>query len=1082
MSQLPALIWSVSDRLRGNFKTTEYSKVLLPFTVLRRLDCLLANTRAEVSEAADKFADQPPKVLDTLLKRAAKYPFYNTSSLRLEHIVADPDAAEQSLHAYVSGFSVNVRTIIERFDFGHTVRRLADTALLHHIVTDFLRVDLGPTLTAPAMGVIFEELIRRLAETSDEASGDHFTPRDVGQLMVALLTEPDRESLAPSGLIRSAYDPTCGTGGLLVEAADQLNEINPHTRTYLYGQEINSESWAIAGGNLLMRGHTPERIAFRNVLLSDAFPNKEFDYILASPPFGIDWRRAEDTIRDEHDRMAHSGRFGAGLPRISDGSLLFLQHMLAKMKPVEESGRGGSRVAILFNGAPLSRGTAGSGESEIRRWIVENDWLEGIVALPDQLFPHTAIPTYLCVLSNRKPPGRRERVILIKAQDQWEKMRRTLGNKRKYLGPGQLAEIIRLYQEALSHTAEQSSSGHINVVHTDKLLYRQITVERPLRLRFELTEAALDRLATLSRVRRTDDPKSLLLALRTQIGMKWKTGAAAIAALRRAAESTGQHFPSGAAFEKAVRTAIGVRDERGELQQRSNRPEPDSELRETYSLPLREDLDRYFETNVLPHNPDAWIDHSRTRVGCTIPVSLFYREELDGPFEPLRNFARLKSDRIILKEPAPGAEASDPPKLLASPNLHSANTAVELPDAELNGSALTPCSGGDLVGRTGNWRLLPPNFGEAVTSLFVLRPVRGNGRALGEWLNSRRETGLFRHAQDLLETPVPIDLVTDPNVDDLLEEVQESRRALQIATEGMLPNIFAGNDIASDRIRTFLHFTAHEARLAQQLIRPFEDPVWRAESSYPFHVAALARRYRVCTHPAERKDGLLKLAEGTARTLGILALSEMISRHGFTRSLRQQFRTGATFGTWITLIERFMSDVETPQLQELAALLKNGVTRKLLGEVKDFRNDTHHAHGIRASHELDESVAALEPLVVSALSSVNWLSGIPWNWVERCEYLDESSFRTIGFQLHGSHPSWEPFEHLATYPLRPDRIYVENPSAGRPVDLWPLAIVSVCSECRTRELFLINQIRDQRVILRSLEEHSIEIPYLPPED
>ncbi len=297
-----------------------------------------------------------------------------------------------------------------------------------------------------------------------------------------------------------------------------------------------------------------------------------------------------------------------------------------------------------------------------------------------------------------------------------------------------------------------------------------------------------------------------------------------------------------------------------------------SSLRDAHSLPLGDDPDQYFEKNIFSSKPDAWIDHDRTQIGCMIAASRFYRAELDGPFEPLRNFARLETARITLRKPAPGADPPDPPKRLATPNLHSANAAVELPDAEPDGSALTPCSGGDLVGRIGNWRLLPKGFGEAVTSLFVLRPLSGRGQALCEWLNSRKETGIFPHARDLLDTPVPAELVTDPEVDDLLEEVQESRRALQVATEGMLPNVFAGNETLSDRIRTGLRFIAHEARLAHQLIRPFDDSVWRAETSYPFHVAALARRYRVSTHPAERKDGLLKLAEGTARTLGILAL------------------------------------------------------------------------------------------------------------------------------------------------------------------------------------------------------------------
>jgi type I restriction enzyme M protein len=422
------------------------------------------------------------------------------------------------------------------------------------------------------------------------------------------------------------------------------------------------------------------------------------------------------------------------------------------------------------------------------------------------------------------------------------------------------------------------------------------------------------------------------------------------------------------------------------------------------------------------------------------------RHRRTRPGYHLENFAQLETSRVKLHRPAEEDDAAAPPKHLTAPNLHSVNAAVELPDAELDDSELTPCSGGDLVGRFGNWRLLPAGFGEAVTPLFVLHPRQDCGRVLCEWLNSRKENSAFPRIRDLLDTPVPVDLVTDTAVDDLLEEVQEGRRILRAATDGILPNIFSGSETLSEEIRTAIRFATHEARLAGQLARPFDDAIWRAESSYPFHMAALARRYRISTHPAERKDGLLKLGEGTAPTLGILALRELIAHHnGFTRFL--------------------------------ATLRECDTTPMLLKEIKDFRNHSHHAHGVRMSHEIDEEVEKLEPRVVSAISSVNWLCGIQWYWVERCEYLDESSFRIVGLHLRGSHPSWEPFERSTTYPLRPDRIYVDSDLSSRPVDLWPLAMASLCPDCRTRELFLLNQVQDGRVILRSLEEHSLEIAY-----
>lgn len=1079
VTQLSRLIWSVTDLLRGDFKRSDYGRVVLPFTVLRRLDCLLMPTRRSVLDAAESL-DHGSSDSDAVLRDVSGHPFYNTSRFTLEDTVANgPQMAERLLLDYVRGFSQNIQEVFERFEFDATVKRLSDSDLLYHVVGRFHHLDLGPALSVHEMSFMFEDMVRRFAEQSSEISGEHTTPRDVSQLMAALVVEPDLGQLAAPGLVRTVHDPVCGAGGLLSEAADRIIGMNPEAYVRLSGQELNAESWAIARSNMLMSGRDPELVALGNVLREDLFAAERFDYLLAHPPFGIDWRNVEQYVRTEHESHGYQGRFGAGLPRINDGSLLFLQHMLAKMKPVDASGRRGSRIAIAFNGSPMFAGSPGSGESDIRRWIIENDWLEGIVALPDQLFSNTGISTYVWVLSNRKPANRQGHVILVKAQDHWQKMRQSVGNKRKYLGPDQLTEIVQLYSEATSsaQSPTRSPRDHVRVVQNQDLLYRQIVIEHPLRLRFELSEEALDRLAALRSIQRTDDPKALLTALRGLVGTTWDTTSEARTALRHAAKAAGQAWPGGTAFDKTVRNALGVRDPDGELQQRRGVPEPDVELRNTVFLPLHEEPEKYLRTKVRPRTPEAWIDRDRTRLGCEIPSTLFYVADFDGPFEPLQKFARLETDKVKLRRPAPDEDAPAPPKHLTSPHLHTVDSAVELPDAEMDDSELTPCSGGDLVGRSGNWRLLPAGFGKAVTPLFVLHPLQGRGRVLCEWLNSRKDHGAFPRVRDLLDTPVPVELVTDATVDDLLEDVQEARRALRTATEGILPNIFSGSETLSEEIRTTIRFASHEARLAGQLVHPFDDPIWRAESSYPFHMAALARRYRVSTHPAERKDGLLKLGEGTARTLGILALSELIAHHnGFTRSLRQQFRSGATFGTWLWLIERFLEEVETPVLSELEVLQERGSTRALLEEIKDFRNSSHHAHGVRTSHEIDEDVEKLEPRVVSAISSVNWLSGIEWYWVERCEYLDDSSYRIVGLQLRGSHPSWEPFERSTTYPLRPDRIYVDS-GPSSPVDLWPLAIASVCPDCRSRELFLLNQVRDGQVILRSLEEHSLELPY-----
>ncbi|MEU0842311.1 class I SAM-dependent DNA methyltransferase [Streptomyces sp. NPDC005962] len=1078
---LARLIWSVSDLLRGDFKTSDYGKVILPFTVLRRLDCVLAPTRGKVQDAADNF-EGGGHALEALLRVASGQAFFNTSRLTLEDVASSPHNTAPLLRDYVAGLSDNAREVMERFELDQTIKRLYDTDLLYLVISKFVSLDLGPTVTSHQMGLVFEELVRHFAEHSSETASEHFTPREVVRLMVSLLTAPDTDILTLPGTVRSVLDPVCGTGGLLSEAEDYITGLNPQAHVALYGQEINAETWAICRSDMMMRGLDPDNIAYGNVLSRDGHQEGQFDYLLANPPFGSKWKRVADAVREEHENLGYRGRFGAGLPRINDGSLLFLQHMLSKMKTVDASGIGGSRMAVIFNGSPMHVGAPGSGESDIRKWIIENDWLEAVVALPDQLFHNTSIGTYLWVLSNRKSANRRGSVVLVNAQDQWQKMRSTVGGKRKYIGPDQIGEITRLCHEALPPTSDRPQHARVRVLRNDELGHRRITIEQPLRLRYELSTESLTQLAASRLVQQTSTADALLASLRTLVGSTWSTSSAAFAALRHAVAAGGESWPGGAAFNRAVRKAIGVRASQGEVQRSRGVTEPDLELRTFVDLALHEDPEDYLRREVHPHTPNAWIDHSRTRVGYAIAPALFLVAEFVGPVEPLRHFAHLETVRIgPHRDDADEPSETDRPKHLRAQDLYQAESAVELPDAPKESPALTPCAGGNLVGRPGKWRLLPPGFGEAATSLFVLHPLRGSGRALCEWLNSLKENGQFPNPRDLLDLPVPVALVADEEVDDLLTEVQEGRRTLRSATSGILPNIFADSETDIQRLREQVRSAAYEARLVGELVRPLGDPVWRAEWSYPYHVAALAHRYRISTHPAERKDGLLKLGEGIARTLGLLALSEIVASEGFTRNVRNKFRTGATFGTWLTLIDRLPNAVDAPRLRELSTLHGRDNARPLLGEIKDFRNDSHHAHGVRATHELDEDVDKLEPYVVSAISSVSWLSGTHWDWVERCEYVDESSYKLVGLRLRGSHPSWEPFERSSTYPLRPDRIYVDSTPSGPPVDLWPLAAVSLCPECRTRELFLLNQVRDGQLTLRSLEEHTLEIPDSEPE-
>ncbi len=1080
IGHLSSFVWSVADLLRGDFKSSEYGRVILPFTVLRRLDSLLAPSRQAVLDEAERTDNEQEQ--EQRLMAASGWPFYNLSRYSFQSVLNDSWNADQVLLEHVRGYSCNVREVLDGFEFERTVVRLHQAELLYPVVRQFASIDLGQMITDFDMENLFEELVRRFAAGSNETSGEHYTPRDVAHLMAGFLISADSDLLTSPHAVRTILDPACGTAGLLTEAASFITLMNPGADIMLYGQEINRQAWAISRANMMISGRLASTIAFGNVLAEDGHQGIAFDYLLANPPFGINWKKIESTVLREHQQLSFAGRFGAGLPRINDSSLLFLQHMLAKMKPVSASGEGGSRIAVIFNASPMYVGAAGSGESEIRRWILENDWLEALVALPDRLFHNTGIGTYLWVLSNRKPAQRRHEVLLLNAQDQYQRMRRTIGSKRNYITSDQIAEVTGLYLDTLSADRAQRPNDRVRIVSTHELMYQRVTIDQPLRLRYELSDEALTRLAESPAIKKTGDPAALVAALRPLIGSTWTRCQQAITALRREATSAGVSWPRGKVFEAAVRKAIGVRDSDGEPQRTGDAYEPDPELRVLVNLPLHVDPSDHLRSEVHPSAPAAWIDDSRTRVGCEIPPSLFYRPELDGEFELLRNLARLETTRV--HPPQRGEEqeeGTDRPRHLRAQDLHEADSAADLPDAPEDGRPLTLCSGGMLVGRPGNWRLLPNGFGEAATSLFVLQPLHGGGQALCEWLNSRKDNGQYPSTRDLLDTHIPLDLVTDSEVESLLETVEEGRRALRNTMSGILPNVFSSGERDVQRVRNEIRFAAHEAGLIGELVRPLDDLISRAEWSFPYHAAALSRRYRISTHPAEQKDGLLKLGEGLARVLGVLALTELAESSGFSPNLRKQFRPQASFGTWLWFLDRLEAEGITPRIQQLATLRDRGNARALLGHIKDFRNTSHHAHGVRASHQLAEDVERLEPHIVGAISAVRWLSGTHWDWVERCEYLDDGQYRIVGFRLRGSHPNWEPFDRSSTRPMRPDRIYVDSAPYGAPVDLWPFAVVSMCDKCHTRELFLLNQVRGDQLTLRSLEEHSLEITYGEPE-
>jgi type I restriction enzyme M protein len=614
--KMAADIWSVADLLRGDYKRHEYGQVVLPFTVLRRLDAVMAPTR-EAVRARNDALDMENK--ERLLTITAKLPFYNTSRQDFTTIAADPGQVAKNLRDYVNGFSANVRRILSRFDFDNQITKLAEAKILYQVVGKFAAMKDLDKLSNHHMGYVFEHLIRLFADASNETAGEHFTPREVIELMVKLLIAPDKDTIAGVGQVINILDPACGTGGMLTAAEEKIERINPGAKIYLFGQEINGESWAVCESEMLLRDQ-PGSVSFGNSFSDDAYRDRKFDYLLANPPFGVEWKKVKDAVEDEA-ATGYAGRFGAGLPRINDGSFLFLQHMISKMQPVEDRG---SRLAIVFNGSPLFTGGAESGESKIRRWILENDWLEGIVALPDQLFYNTGISTYFWILSNRKVPELRGKVILLDARDQWEKMRKSLGDKRKQISDAQIDHITEMYTNALAVAADPSHADHakVKIFHTREFGYQRITVERPLKLRFEITEDTLAALEASKLLAKWDGREDLVGALRGSLGTVWWTKKEASAALHAAAKSGGARWPATAAHQKAIWSAVSVSDPEGEVQHdKDGSVLPDPDLRDYENVPLDEDIDEYFAREVTPHVPDAWIDYAKTKVGYEIPFT-----------------------------------------------------------------------------------------------------------------------------------------------------------------------------------------------------------------------------------------------------------------------------------------------------------------------------------------------------------------------------------------------------------------------------------------------------------------------------
>jgi type I restriction enzyme M protein len=612
-------IWSVADLLRGHYMRHEYGEVILPLTVLRRLDAVMEPTRQAVRDRDAMLTSQGVQNKERPLQLAAKLPFYNTSTFDLASISQDADFAARNLRFYISGFSENVRKIIDRFDLDNHITRMAEAKILHQVIGRFVAMKDLDQLSTHDMGYVFEHLIRKFYEDANATAGEHFTPREVINLMVNLLIAPDADTIDGEGQVINILDPACGTGGMLTTAEEKIKSFNPNARVFLWGQELNPQSWATCGSEMLLRDQ-PGSIFYGNSFSNDGYRNKTFDYMLANPPFGVEWKTVKSEIDAEANDLGYSGRFGAGLPRINDGSFLFLQHMISKMEPPEGKG---CRLAIVFNGSPLFTGAAGSGESEIRRWILENDWLEGIVALPDQLFYNTGISTYFWILTNRKAPALKGKVILLDARDQWEKMRKSLGDKRKRINDDQIDHITKVYGQALiaAEDPEHPDHGRVKVFGTRDFGYQRITVERPLKLRFELTDDTLTALESSKPLAKWDGRDELIKAFRGVLGSVWWKKKDAEAGLLAAARNGGALWPSSTPVVKGIWSAVSVSDPDGEVQQAKGKPLPDPDLRDYENVPLDEDVEAYSAHEVMPHVPDAWIDHDKTKIGYEIPFT-----------------------------------------------------------------------------------------------------------------------------------------------------------------------------------------------------------------------------------------------------------------------------------------------------------------------------------------------------------------------------------------------------------------------------------------------------------------------------
>lgn len=667
-------IWELAELLRGPYKKDHYGDVILPLCVLIRFDCVLKETKESVLEKNDELKKSKIENRDPILNKISGYNFNNTSKYDFQKLLADPNNITANLMNYIAGFSKNVREIFENFKFNKEITALDKSDLLYLILQEFNKVDLHPDKVSNyQMGLIFEDLIRRFSENAE--AGDHFTPREVIRLMVNILFNEDKDILTQEGLITTIFDPACGTGGMLSVSENYIRELNPDAQVELFGQDFNPQSYAICKSDMLIKGQDATHIVFGDSLKKseDGHKGRSFRYMLANPPFGVQWKKQQKEVKEEHEKEGFNGRFGAGLPKISDGSLLFLLHMISKMKNNDK----GSRIAIIFNASPSFTGNAGSGESEIRKYIIENDLLEGIIALPEQMFYNTGIFTYIWILTNRKnedsknAPIRKGKVQLVNSVDFYEKMKKSLGNKRNYISKEQITEITKIY-------GEFKENEFCKIFYNKDFGYRKITVERPLRLNFKITQERIkkiqnengfqnlvksrkkgevgkrevkegrriqDQIVNILRNQKNPNRVDLTAFLNDnkKVGDKifnniYKNREEFIRDLKALFKTSGLEINS--SLFKVVVKGLSEKDETADICIDSQGyPEPDTDLRDYENVPLKEDIKEYFKSEVKPYVPDAWIDESRTKIGYELPLTRYFYK-----FKLLRQSKEIMED------------------------------------------------------------------------------------------------------------------------------------------------------------------------------------------------------------------------------------------------------------------------------------------------------------------------------------------------------------------------------------------------------------------------------------------------------